>query len=78
MARGVDDVDFVVAVADRDILREDGDAALTLKVVVVEYKLACFLVVAKKFGLMKHAVDEGGFAVVNVGNDSYVAYIHVI
>ena len=37
---GVDDVDFVVFVYYRYILREDGDTALSLKVVIVQYKFA--------------------------------------
>ena len=75
MARGVYDVDFVVAVADTHVFRKDGDAAFTFEVVVVENKVASFLVVAKKFGLMQHSVDKGGFAVVDMCYNCHIANI---
>ena len=75
VARGVDDVNLVVAVAYRDVLGEDGDAAFTLEVVVVEDKFASFLVVAEELGLIEHTVDKGGFTVVDVSDDGDVAYV---
>ena len=75
MARGVYDVDFIVAVADGHILGEDGDAALTLKVIVVKNQFARLLVVAEEFGLVQHAVHQGGLAVVNVGYNRNITYI---
>ena len=67
MARGVDDVDFVAFVADGDILAEDSDTAFALEIVVVEDEFAGLLIVAEQFGLMKHAVDQGGLSMVDVG-----------
>ena len=75
VARSIDDVDFVAFVADADILAEDGDAAFAFEVVVVENQLAGLLVVAEELGLMKHAVDQGGLAVVDVGYDCDISYI---
>ena len=75
MARSVDDVDFVAFVADADILAEDGDAALALKVIVVEDEFASLLVVAEQFGLMKHAVDQGGLAMVDVSYNCNITNI---
>ena len=44
VARGVDDVDLDVFVSHGDVLREDGDASLTLQVVVVEDELSRCLI----------------------------------
>ena len=75
VAGSVYDVDFVSFVADADVFAEDGDAALALEVVVVEDEFAGFLVVAEEFGLVEHAVDEGGLAVVDVGYNCHITNI---
>ena len=75
MARGVYDIDFVAFVAHADVLGEDGDAAFALEVVVVEDEFAGLLVVAEELGLMKHTVDEGGLAMVDVGYNSNITNV---
>ena len=78
VARRVDDVDFYVAVADGNILRKDGNAALALQVVVVEYEFARLLVLAEEVAGHQHLVHERGFPVVNVSDDGNVAdLLHV-
>ena len=47
MTWSVDDVDFIALVAYGDIFGKDGDAALALKVVVVEDEFAGLLIVAE-------------------------------
>ena len=75
VARGVDDIDFITFIPDTHILAEDGDTAFALEVVVVEDELAGLLIVTKQLGLMKHAVDQGGLAMVDVGYNSNITNI---
>ena len=72
MAGGVDDVDLVVVVVERGVLGEDGDAALALEVVGVHDALGDGFVGAEGAGLAEHGVDQGGLAVVDVGDDGDV------
>ena len=59
-----------------DYLVSRNDEAL--KVVVVENKLAGLLIVAEKFGLIKHAVDQGGLAMVDVSyNCNITNVLHI-
>ena len=64
---------FVSRVADRDVLGEDGDAALALLVVGVEHALGDLLVLAEHVGGLQQPVDQRGLAVVDVGDDGDVA-----
>jgi hypothetical protein len=73
VARGVDDVDAVVAVVDRRVLGEDGDAALALLVVGVHDALGVGAAAVEGAGLLQQAVDQGGLAMVDVGDDGDVA-----
>ena len=79
VTRGVNNVDdqisAVLALAlavNRSILGQNGDAALALLVVGVHDAVRVVAVFAECAGLFQHAVDEGGFAVVNVGDDGYI------
>jgi hypothetical protein len=56
-------------------LHLDGNTTLTFKVIVVKVKVISLLVLAKQFCLMKHFIDQGSFAVVNVRDNGYVAYV---
>ncbi len=73
VSRGVDDVDFCPFVVYGDVFGEDGDAAFTFQVVVVEYKFAGVLVVAEEMAGHKHLVDEGGFTVVDMRYDGDIS-----
>ena len=75
VAGRVDDVDLHAAVPDRGVLGEDRDALLALEVVRVHDPLGDVLVGAEGAGLPEHGVDEGGLAVVDVGDDGDVAEI---
>ncbi len=76
VARGVDDVDLGVFPMHRGALGENGDAALALQIVGVHGTLDLTLVVAVGAGLLQQLVDEGGLAVVDVGDDGDVAKVH--
>ena len=73
VAGRVDDVDARAAVLDGAVLRQDGDAALTLDVVRVHDALAHVLVRGEGAGLLQQAVDQGGLAVIDVRDDGDVA-----
>ena len=75
MAGSIYDVDLDSFINDGDVLGQDGDAALTLKVVVVEDELAEILGLADEIGLIDHTVHERGLAMVDVGDDRYVSDI---
>ncbi len=73
MARRVDNVDFYIFIANGYVLGRDRDPALALEVVVVQYQVVEFLVLAKQLGSVDNLVNQRGFAVVDVGNDGDVA-----
>jgi hypothetical protein len=81
MAGGVDDVDAIgdvgalVEPAQRGVLGQDGDAALTFQVVGIHDAFAEFLTLVERAGLTKELVDERGLAVVDVGDDGDVAKV---
>ena len=77
MARGVDDVDLRVAVAHSGILGQDRDAALALQIVGVHDAVDDLLIFTVDAALLEHLVDQGGLAVVNVGDDGDVSqFLH--
>ena len=77
MSGSVYDVDLDSLVNNGDVLGQDGDATLALKVVVVEDELSEIFGLADKVGLIDHAVDQRGLAVVDVGDDRYVSdFLH--
>ena len=69
MAGRVDDVDLRVAVPDRRVLGEDGDALLALEIVRVHDALGDVLVGAEGTRLPQHGVDERRLAVIDVRDD---------
>ena len=69
VARGVDDVELDVAVADRCVLGEDRDPLLALEVHRVHDALGDVGALAKRAGLPQHRVDQRRLAVVDVGDD---------
>ncbi len=80
VARGVDEVELHVAVADRRVLGEDRDAALALLVHRVHDQVGepLGLVGGEHAGLAQHRVDQRGLAVVDVGDDRDVADVRAL
>ena len=76
VAGGVDDVDAGFLPVEGGHLGQNGDAALTLQVIRVHGALGDLLVLAERARLRQQPVDQGGLAVVDVGNDGDVAQIH--
>ena len=73
MARRVDDVDLGIAIVDGGVLRKDGNAALTLKVVGVHHAIHDLLIFTVDAALLEHLVDKRGLAVVDVRDNGDVA-----
>ena len=73
VAGGVDDVDEVVLPLHCAVLAADRDAALALEVVAVHDALLDVGVLAEHAGGAEDGVDQGGLAVVDVGDDGEVA-----
>ena len=78
VARGIDNVDLGVAIADGGVFGEDRDAALTLEVVRIHNAVDDLLIFAVHAALLEHFVDEGGLAVVDVGDDGYIAKFFIL
>ena len=75
VAGGVDDIDLHAAVGNGGVFREYRYAALALEVAGVHDALLDRLVFAENAALLEHFVDEGGLAVVDVGDYRDVAYV---
>src|SRR5580693_7184520 len=76
VAGGVDDIDAGVLPDQRGRLGQDGDAPFALQIVGIERALGHPLVLAERAGLLQQAVDQGGLAVVDVGDNGDIAQIH--
>ena len=72
---GIDDVDAVVAPADRGVLREDGDAALPFDVIGVHDPFHRTETIAEGPRLLQELVYQGRLAVVDMGDDGDVAQV---
>ena len=77
MTGRVDNIDAQIVVEYRRAFGEDGDAALTLQIVAVHCALGHLLIGAKRARLLEHGIHERGFAVIDVGDNSDIAEIHV-
>ncbi|OPZ78303.1 MAG: hypothetical protein BWY77_01536 [bacterium ADurb.Bin431] len=73
MARGVENVDLDPLPADRAVFRRNRDAAFALEIHVIHDALLDLLVIAEEPALSKHLIDEGGFAVIDMGDDGDIA-----
>ena len=69
----IDDVDLVVVPTDRGALRVDRDAAFAFQVVRIHRPLLELTVSGDRLGLFQELVDQGGFPVVDVGDDGDVS-----
>ncbi|KAG1254888.1 hypothetical protein G6F68_010635 [Rhizopus microsporus] len=81
VAGGVDDVDpvldagLLVFPGDGGVLGQDGDAAFLFLVVAVHHALGEDGALGQGAGLLQELVDQGGLAMVDVGDDGDVAKI---
>ena len=66
----------VRAPLDAGALGEDGDAALALLVVGIQRPFLDLLIVADRAGLLQEVVDERGLAMVDMGDNGNISYVH--
>src|SRR3546814_1248879 len=69
----VDDVDAVALPGDGGVLGQDRDATFLFLVVAVHHALGEHGAFGERARLLEQAVDEGGLAMVDVGDDGDVA-----
>ena len=73
MSRRVDDIDLDVLIGDGGVLGQDGDAAFAFQISVIHHTVRDDLVFTEGAALFKHFINKGGLAMVDVGDDGYVA-----
>lgn len=78
VAGSVHDVDLHSLVVHRDVLRENRDAALTLKIVRVEHAGLAQLGVTELSALFEQCIDERRLAVIDVRDDRDVANVAAV
>ena len=76
VARRVHDVDLGILIMDGGVLGQDGDAPLPFQVPGVHDPVLHHLVFPENAPLPQHFVDQGGLAVVHVGDDGDIANVH--
>ena len=76
VAGRINNIDFRPVPTHARVLREDGDPALAFERIRVHHALGDDLILAKGSGLSQHLVHERCLAVIDVGDDGDVAYLH--
>jgi len=76
VAGGIDDVDPDALPFHAGRLGQDGDAALAFQIVRIHRPLGDRLIVAKRPRLAEKLIDEGGLAMIDMGDDRDVANVH--
>ena len=57
------------------VLGEDGDALLAFQIVGIHYTIRHFLTLGKHVRLLKHGIDQGGLAVIDVSHNRHITDI---
>ncbi len=73
MARCIDDIDVHALEFDCAILRQNGDPAFLFQVVVVHDAFSDLLVSGERTCLRQQFIDQGSFAVIDVGDNGDIA-----
>jgi hypothetical protein len=73
--RGIDDINFRVAHTNRSILGKNRDPAFPFKVHGVHDSLFNHLMLLKSSGLFKKSIDERGFAMVDVSDNTDISEV---
>ena len=75
VAGGVHDVDLGVAEHHRRVFGQNGDAPLPFQIARIHDPLRHLLVGAEYPALAEHLVNQGGLAVIHVGDDGDIAQV---
>ena len=75
VSRSIYDIDFCTFPIDRYILRENGYATFTFKVVGIKYLVWVVLTFTEKFSGKHHLIDQSSLSMVNVSDDGDVSNI---
>ena len=75
VAGRIDDVELDVAVANRGVFGENGNAALFFERIGIHHARFDVLALAEDAALLEHGVDEGSLAMIDMGNNSDVSNI---
>ena len=75
MSWGINDIDLSIAILNGGIFCKNGDAAFFFKIVAVHNALSG--AGGDHSGLLKQAINQGCFTMVNVGNYGDVAYVRI-
>ena len=78
VARGIHDIDLGVLVLNGGVLGQNRNAALPLQVAGVHNPVHHLLVLPVHAALFEHLVHQGGFAVVNVGNNGNISQFLIL
>ena len=57
------------------VLGEDGDTLLAFQIVGIHYTIRHFLTFGKHVRLLKHGIDQGGLAVIDVSHNRHITDI---
>ena len=68
---------FDAVVTDAGGLGKNGDAALALEVVRIHHAICNLFVGAENAALLEHGVHQRGFAMIDVGDDGYIASVFI-
>ena len=73
MSRRIYDIDLHIFIKNGSVLGQDRDTALTLDIIGVHDTFLNHLVASENAALAEQLIDQGGLAVINVGDNGHVA-----
>ena len=73
VSRGIDDIDVIVTPGNRSVLGKNGNTPLFLKIVGIHHAFRGRLATVQRTRLLQQLVNKGGFAMVDVGDDSDIS-----
>ncbi len=79
MSGRVNDIDLRALIHDRRVLRKNRNPALSLDLIAIHDKITSLCDFPKpRVGLAQQCVNESCFPVINVSDDCYIPYIHIL
>ena len=75
MSGGIDNIDFNATIDNGRIFCQYSNAPLAFLVICIHNKFADALILAEDMALLEQAVHQGGFSMIDVGNNSNIANI---